>query len=123
VWFADNVSIEVPVERLAEALADFPWGYLLTVSDGGQVRLLAVPTEFREGRIYVDAGDRARSNARARPAVTMVFPPPSGTELSLVVDGHATIDGGTVRIDPQHAVLHRPALATDGPQQRRSSPK
>jgi hypothetical protein len=105
------VSIAVPLDDLAERLADFPWGYLVTVGDDGRARLLAVETVFADGVLSCVAGDRTRGSATARPSVTMVFPPADGTGYSLIVDGDAEVADGQVRVRPTWAVLHRPALA------------
>lgn len=104
------MSIEVPLSELDAALAPYPWGYLLTVTDDGQARVMAVPSALTLGRWRIVAGERTRSNAAARPAVAMVFPPASGAGHSLVVDAVATTDGDVLVVEPTHAVLHRPAL-------------
>jgi hypothetical protein len=105
------VSIEVPLGELAGSLADYPWGYLVTVADGGQARLLAVPTRFEDGRLVAPAGEGTRANATARSQVTMVFPPADGRGHSLIVDGTATVSDDAVHVTPTWAVMHRPALA------------
>ncbi len=56
-----------------------------------------------------NAGGRSRTNAQARSAVTLVWPPLETDGYSLIVDGDASIDGETVVIRPTGAVLHRPA--------------
>jgi hypothetical protein len=105
------VSIEVPLGELAGRLADYPWGYLVTVAESGQARLLAVPARFESGRLVAPAGESTRANAMARPAVTMVFPPADGRAYSLIVDGTATVSDDAVHVIPTWAVMHRPALA------------
>jgi hypothetical protein len=104
------VSIEVALADLAGRLDGFPWGFLLTVDDGQHARLLAVPTRFVDGALSIDAGPGSRANATSRPEVTVVFPPRDGTEMSLVVDGLATVDGEQLVVTPTHAVMHRPAI-------------
>jgi hypothetical protein len=104
------VSIAVGLDELEQALADRPWGYVITISDRQQTRLLAVPTRLVDGVLLVEAGGGTAASAAARPDVTMVFPPASGTEYSLIVDGRADVGDGTIRITPTNAVLHRPAL-------------
>ena len=44
------MSIAVPLDELASALAEYPWGYLITVGDDQRGRTLAVPTDLRDGR-------------------------------------------------------------------------
>ena len=104
------MSIEVPLGELATALAEYPWGYLVTVTEAGQTRLLAVPTRFESGHLVAPAGAGTRANAEARSQVTMVFPPADGHGYSLIVDGAATVGDDVVRMSPVWAVRHRPAL-------------
>jgi hypothetical protein len=104
------MSIAVPVDELAEALAAYPWGYLVTVGDDQRARSLAVPTVLENGRLWCPAGERTRACAAARSSVTMLFPPRQGTEFSLIVDGDATVTDEGVWVQPTWAVRHRPAL-------------
>ena len=105
------VSINVPVEQLADHLHQFPWAYLATVTDVGTTHALAIPTSFVDGAFEVPAGRSTRTNIAARPHVTMIFPPARGTEYSLIVDGRAEVCDESVRVVPTGAVLHRPALS------------
>ena len=104
------MSIAVPLADLAATLEAYPWGYILTVGDDQRSHLLAVPSTMVEGVFVVDAGRSARANAATRPEVTLVFPPATGREFSLVGDGTATVVGEQVHVSPTWAVLHRPAL-------------
>jgi hypothetical protein len=104
------MSIPVPIAELDAQVAAFPWGYLMTVNDAGVARCLAVATRRVDGAFLADVGEGTARNVATRPAVAIVFPPASGTEHSLVVDGRAELDGTTVRVIPTSAVLHRPAL-------------
>lgn len=103
------MSIEVTIAELPAALTERPWGYLVTVDDGGRAHLVAVPTDWRAEALHMDCGARTRANAAARPSVTMVFPPVSPDGYSLIVDGEATVDDAGVSVAPSAAVLHRPA--------------
>ena len=95
------MSIPVSLADLAAAVAAYPWGYLVTVSD-----------DLRAGVLYSDGGRSTRANIAARPEVTMVFPHPTPGEYTLIVDGSARVtDAGTVEFVPSSAILHRPALA------------
>ena len=111
--YAAGMSIAVPLEDLAARLADFPWGYLVTVRDDGRAQSLAVPTEYVDGALVATVGRRTAENAAVRPAVTLMFPGASGTDYSLIVDGDAQVHGDRVEITPTWAVMHRPALPTD----------
>jgi hypothetical protein len=104
------VSIAVSLSELDATLAGYPWGYLVTVSDAQRAHLLAVPTQYVDGVFALSAGRGTRSNATARPDVTMVFPPASGAEHTLIVDGRASVFDDHIEVAPTNAVLHRPAL-------------
>ena len=104
------MSIRVPLEELPNTLAQYPWGYLVTVDDAGRARVLAVPTVWRDGSLWVDAGRSSRENVQRQPEVTLMFPGVDGTAYSLVIDGHATVREEGIVISPASAVLHRPAL-------------
>jgi hypothetical protein len=83
------MSIAVPLDELEAKLAEFPWGYLVTVRDDGRPQCLAVPTRIVDGALVATVGQRAAQNAIARPNVALLFPDPSGTDVSLIVDGDA----------------------------------
>lgn len=104
------MSIAVTLADLEAELAQYPWGYLVTVSDDQRAHMLGVPTQFVDGVFAVSAGRGTRANAVARPRITMLFPPASGTEYSLIVDGTAKVFDEHIEITPTNAVLHRPAL-------------
>ena len=109
------MSIAVPVDELGAALAERPWGYLLTVRDDGRAQTLALPTVWHDGALVGEIGRSTAANVVARPTVTWVFPGATGEEFSLIVDGDASVvgstDGSTVVVRPTWAVLHRPAIA------------
>lgn len=104
------MSVPVPLDELAARLAEYPWGYLVTVRDDGRAQTVAVPTELVDGTLVATVGRRTDENATARPNVTLVFPGASGEEFSLIVDGDARVDGDRIAVTPTWAVLHRPAL-------------
>jgi hypothetical protein len=104
------MSIAVPLDELEAKLDEFPWCYLVTVRDDGRPQSLAVPTRMVDGALVATVGQRAAQNATARPNVTLLFPGPTGTDYSLIVDGDAAVDGDQITITPTWAVLHRPAL-------------
>jgi hypothetical protein len=104
------MSIAVSLAELQDTLNAYPWGYLITVSDQQRAHSLAVPTHYVDGVLAMSAGGGTRANATARPDVTMVFPPASGTEYSLIVDGRAQVFTDHIEFTPSNAVLHRPAM-------------
>jgi hypothetical protein len=61
----------------------------------------------------VAIGRRSRTNAGARPLVSILWPAVDDDGFSLIVDATAALtvpaDGDTLRLTPTHAVLHRPA--------------
>lgn len=104
------MSIEIKLDALAETLAGFGFGYVLTSRDDGRSHISAVNATVAGGRLrVVDAGDRTRANIAARPEITMLFPPPQAGGYSLIVDGVATLGADDITLAPTRAVLHRPA--------------
>ncbi|CAB4710719.1 MAG: pyridoxamine 5'-phosphate oxidase family protein [Actinobacteria bacterium] len=109
------MSIPVPVEGLAEAMAERPYAYLLTVSDDGRPHAVAVTPVFVNGVLRATVGRRTASNASARPnGVSLVWPPAEAGGYSLIADGAASASGEVVEVRPTKAVLHRPAPADAG---------
>lgn len=105
------MSIEVPIAELRAQLADYPWGFLVSVSAEGRAHSLAVATAFDDdGALRLQVGRTSTTNAGERPEVTLLFPPASGYEYSVIVDGIATPEDSDLRVVPTRAVLHRPAL-------------
>jgi hypothetical protein len=104
------MSIPVDLADLGTTLADFPWGYFVTVNDRQVAHSLAVPTDFRDGLLHLAAGRGTRVNAQERPFVSMVFPGVDGRAYSLILDGRADVVGDGIVFTPTSAVLHRPAL-------------
>lgn len=114
----------VDLDRLAAALPDFPFAYLITVDDGYRVHTVTVEPRLR-GEAVLDVGrigGRTRENLAQRPDVTLLWPPREPGGYSLIVDGRAEVgESGpeTVRLDvvPTRALLHRdadPAAAAKG---------
>lgn len=110
------MSIPVDVTKLADALADFGAGYLLTVSPQARVKVLTVDPEVVDGALRVSGPSRgSAANLAANPAVTVVFPPRQTRGYTLIVDGTAESDGDDFVVTATAAVLHRPASHSDGP--------
>ena len=110
------MSIPVAIDQLAEALADFGAGYLLTASAEGKVKAITVEPVVRQGAVVVPgpSGGTA-ANLAANPQVTLVFPPAVPRGYTLIVDGTAQVSGDDFLVTPQAAVLHRPSSHSDGP--------
>ncbi|MCU1364859.1 MAG: hypothetical protein JWL72_2149 [Ilumatobacteraceae bacterium] len=106
------MSVAVDLAALPAAIAaQIGWCYLLTVSDDGQARVLAVaPQVSDDGALMFEVGKGTAGNVAARPSITVVYPPAVATAMSLIVDGTATVDGSSVTLVPTWAVMHRSAV-------------
>lgn len=118
------MSVKVPLSELGDEVRRQVFGYLLTTSGEGRPHVIALTPDVTHtpgdgaGGIVLrfDAGGRrACQNAAVQPEVTVLFPPrPDGDGYSLLVDGHATVEGDIVEVRPSGAVLHRPAPSLEG---------
>lgn len=108
---------EVDFERLAEAMDEYRFAYLVTVDDDYRVHTVTVEPELRERVMDVGLiGVRTRRNVESRSAVTLLWPPREPDGYSLIIDGRAEVadptdSGDTValRVVPTRALLHRNA--------------
>lgn len=104
------MSTPVALTDLAKTLSRFQFAYLLTAGDDGRPHVLAVSPAVEGAKLTISGlGRRAAHNLTARPDVTLLWPPGAVDEYSLIVDGHAAIDGTGASVEPTRAVLHRPA--------------
>ncbi|GAA1164455.1 pyridoxamine 5'-phosphate oxidase [Nocardioides aquiterrae] len=102
------MSIPVEVADLAQRLAEFDRGYLLTSRDG-LVKAVSVRAVPEDGTLLVAAPGRGSvANVGANPSVTLLFPPLAAAGMTLLVDGTAAAEGNDVRVTPTSAVLHKP---------------
>jgi hypothetical protein len=114
----------VDVKRLAAALTDYPFAYLITVDDGYRVHTVTVEPRLRafpdgpDGpKALLDIGligGRTRKNLEDRRDVTLLWPPSEPGGYSLIVDGEAEVtDAGAetarLAVVPTRALLHREA--------------
>jgi hypothetical protein len=108
-------SKKVDLARLAVAIGDFSFAYLITVSDDYRVHTVTVNPVMREGILVVGPiGGRTRSNLTDRSDGTLLWPPREPGGYSLIVDGHATVthtgtETSELTIAPVRALLHRNA--------------
>ena len=120
---------KVDIKRLAAALTDYPFAYLITVDDGYRVHTVTVEPVLRDlpddprgpggPGALLDVGligGRTRKNVAHRSDVTLLWPPPEPGGYSLIVDGRAEADSGTadsetarLGVVPTRALLHRDA--------------
>ncbi|BBX40358.1 hypothetical protein [Mycobacterium simiae] len=105
----------VDLERLAAALPDFRFAYLITADDDYRVHTVTVEPQLRGSSLDVGLiGGRTRENLARRGEVTLLWPPAEPDGYSLIVDGQAEVgesDGETVglQVAPTRALLHRNA--------------
>lgn len=105
------MSVKVDLDKLGQTLADFPFGYLITVGDDFRAHTVAVTPVFTDGAFTIGPlGGTTRRNAAAHAAVTVLMPPREPTGYSLIVDGTAEVTEAGVRLTPSRAVLHRSAI-------------
>jgi hypothetical protein len=117
---------KVDFKRLVAALADYPFGYLITVDDDYRVHTVTVEPTVREVPESADGyaalldvgliGGRNRANLAQRRDVTLLWPPREPGGYSLIVDGHAEVseegaDSVRCAVVPTRALLHRDADA------------
>lgn len=103
------MSIKVDLDELASALADFSFGYLITVSADHRAHAIAVQPVLADGVFDVGApGATTSRNLEQHANVTLVWPPREPGGYSLIVDGTGTL-GPSLTVTPERAVLHRPA--------------
>ena len=106
---------KVDLQRLAAALTDYPFAYLITVDDGYHAHTVTVEPALREAVLDVGLiGGRTRKNLADHGDVTLLWPPSEPGGYSLIVDGRAEVtDAGdeTARLGvvPTRALLHREA--------------
>jgi hypothetical protein len=104
------MSIQVALDDVnAVAAEQAAFAYLLTISEGDKVHLVALNPEIGDNVITCESGKTSCRNANARPNVSLLWPPGKPGDYSLIVDGTAVVDGETITITPTHAVRHRPA--------------
>lgn len=113
------MSKQVDLADLADAVAEHPPGYLVTVGADGRVKAVTVEPRVEDGVVVLDGpGKGSTANIAANPAVTLILPPARPKGFTLLVDGTAEVVGGPdgqARVTPATAVLHRPAKHADGP--------
>jgi hypothetical protein len=114
---------KVNLERLAAALPDYPFAYLITVDDGYHPHTVTVEPVLHEGVLDVGLiGGRTRTNLSRRTDVTLLWPPRDPGGYSLIVDGLAEVtdpddsDDEIARLGvvPTRALLHREADSPAG---------
>lgn len=104
------MSVKVDLAALAETMADYGQGYLLTVSDDHRPHAVAVRPQVRGEALSVERlGRRTLANLAERPEATLLFPPVEEGGYSLIIDARATVEADGASFAPARAVLHRPS--------------
>lgn len=112
---------KVDLTRLAAALTDYPFAYLITVDDGYRAHTVTVQPQLRGATLEVGlVGGGTRKNLAHRVEVTLLWPPRDPADYSLIVDGRAELsdvhdESVLLRVVPTRALLHREA-APDSPE-------
>jgi hypothetical protein len=107
------MSIPVAISDLVAKTEEFEWAYLLTVRDDQRPHVVAVSPVWLDETLTMNVGTRTADNIRARPSISLCYPPGEPGGYSLIVDGEAqAAASGDVQFVPTGAVLHRPAPAS-----------
>ncbi len=110
---------KVDLQALADALADYPYAYLITVDDGYRAHTVTVEPQLREATLDIGLiGGRTRNNLAQRADVTLLWPPAEPGGYSLIVDGSAEVteagaETARLTVVPTRALLHRDADSPD----------
>lgn len=111
------MSAQVDLDRLTDALSDYDFAYLITVTDDYRVRTVEVTPIFDQHIFKVrPVGEHTRANLSRHGSATLVWPPRTPGDYSLIVDVEVAppVDGATsdsARLVPARALLHRPIAA------------
>lgn len=104
------MSVKVDLDRLADALSDFAFAYLISVGDDYRAHTVAVDPTLADGVLDIGSvGNTTQRNVTAHGDVTVVWPPREPGGYSLIVDGTGKISDNRLRVSPTRAVLHRKA--------------
>ena len=77
-WKVMRTKKKVDLQALADALADYPYAYLITVDDEYRAHTVTVEPQLREATLDIGLiGGRTRNNLAKRADVTLLWPPPN----------------------------------------------
>jgi len=108
--YRQRMSVKVDLDQLAGTLADYPFGYLITVGDDYQAHTVSITPVLRGGVLDIgEVGNSTRRNICGHPDATVLWPPARPGGYSLIVDGRGELTDDSLRVVPHRAVLHRPA--------------
>jgi hypothetical protein len=104
------MSVKVDLDQLADTLAHYPFGYLITVGHDYQAHTVSIVPVLRDGVLDIgEVGNSTRRNICVHPNATLLWPPTERGGYSLIVDGRGELTDDSLRVIPHRAVLHRPA--------------
>ena len=104
------MSVPVELTELRDAIAkQATFAYVMTVTDDQRAHAVALVPVVAGNVLTCEAGNTTCGNATARPSISLVWPPRTEGDFSLIVDGDATVDGNVLTITPTRAVFHRAA--------------
>lgn len=108
------MSRPVALDELTERIDELgPLAFLLT-TDGTSPHVVSVLVEPDGAVLSLSAGSTSRANVGTTRRATLLWP--GAGNYCLIVDGDTEVNGGTLRLHPTRAVLHRLATApTDLP--------
>ena len=101
------MSIPVSLPDLAEQSARFPTAFLVSVDPNTAPRVNSISRTVHGSVFRFDVGKRTAANLLSNPKATLLFPPPWGETMALLVDGTAQVDDQKVSFTPSSAVLHQ----------------
>ncbi len=107
-----RVSIPVELDDLAAVIAsEFgSAGYAITIAPDGRPRIAHVEVTGEGRNLRFRLGPGGTRNAAERPGITILFAAPAEGEMSLIVDGQATVGEGdepVVAVEATWGVRHR----------------
>ena len=113
--------MSVPVSLPALAAQVDVYGavaYVVTISDDGRPHTVSAQVSLDAGVLRAPVGRTTATNAAARPATTVLWPPADDPRYSLIVDADAMVEGtpgvdAVLVLTPTRAVQHRVADADD----------
>lgn len=112
-----DVSVRVELDELRDRVDEHGTiAFLTTVGEHGP-HIVSVEVGWSGDMLRAHVGTTTAANARARPAVSLLWPALAGAEYALIVDGVATAESSSdsgptsLALRPERAVLHRLAGA------------
>lgn len=115
------MTIPVQPDQLVAVLERFGSAMLVTLPAEGFARVLTCdPVLDCSGAapelVIPDPFPVALANVAADPRVTVMWPAAEHHGFALIVDGYGRETSGELRVEIDHAILHRPRSHRDGPE-------